>query len=211
MITIKLLEGNKIIQRKILMAMAKHLNTMIIRSLPRIEKSVRKLVGSLIIVQPEIRELSGGILQGAFGIPGGKELTVIEDITRAIVNSIYIQAETVKQAGSKVLQGGMNIYIQPKDFSNLLSMSSASVSIEDGGRIPWLKWLLTAGDSVLIGGYNVRYGQGLGRSGLAHMRPKTGVFRVPPSYSGTEDNNFITRAFLGSESQFNLALRKNLK
>jgi len=210
MITIKLLENNKIIQRKILMAMARQLNIMIRRSLPRIEKGMRKLVGSLIMVQPEIGELSGGILQGAFGIPAGKEGVVIQDIVRAIVDSVYLQTETVQQAGSKVLKGGLNIYIQPNDFSNLLGMSSASVSIKDG-QLPWLQWLLTAGDAVLIGGYNVTYGAGLGRSGLAQMRIKTGAFRVPPSYSGTEDSNFITRAFLGTSPQFTKILQKNLK
>jgi hypothetical protein len=30
---------------------------------------------------------------------------------------------------------------------------------------------------------------------------KQGSFRVPPEFSGTKDNNFITRALVGSEQE----------
>ena len=209
-ITVKLLEKDKIIQRKILRAAAKELNNIFRRSGSGINRDFRKFVNDVIIAQPEIQELSGGILQGAFGIPRGMETAAIDNIIIAIVDSIFIELRDIKESGSKVLKGGMSIYIQPSNFSNLLSLPTGSVTIK-GGSIPWLQWLLTAGDKVLIGDFDVRYKSGLGRSGLAHMRAKSGAFRVPPSYSGTEDNNFITRAFIGTESRFIEILRKNLK
>ena len=209
-LTIKLLEKSKIIQRKILRAAAKELNNIFRRSGSGINRDFRKFVNDVIIAQPEIQELSGGILQGAFGIPRGMETAAIDNIIIAIVDSIFIELRDIKESGSKVLKGGMSIYIQPSNFSNLLSLPTGSVTIK-GGSIPWLQWLLTAGDKVLIGDFDVHYKSGLGRSGLAHMRAKSGAFRVPPSYSGTEDNNFITRAFIGTESRFIEILRKNLK
>lgn len=209
-ITVKLLEKGKIIQRKILRAAAKELNNIFRRSGSGINRDFRKFVNDVIIAQPEIQELSGGILQGAFGIPRGMETAAIDNIIIAIVDSIFIELRDIKESGSKVLKGGMSIYIQPSNFSNLLSLPTGSVTIK-GGSIPWLQWLLTAGDKVLIGDFDVHYKSGLGRSGLAHMRAKSGAFRVPPSYSGTEDNNFITRAFIGTESRFIEILRKNLK
>ena len=75
-------------------------------------------------------------MQGAFGIPAGSETAVVQDIIAAIVNSVFVQAENVSEAGSKTLRGEINIYIQPQDFSNLLSLSSAAVSIR-GGSLPW--------------------------------------------------------------------------
>jgi len=209
-LTIKLLEKDKTIQKKILRAAAKELGSVFRRSGSRINRDFRKLVNDVILAQPEIQELSGGILQGAFGIPRGMEAAAIDNIITAIVDSVFIELRDIKESGGRDLKGGMSIYIQPSNFSNLLSLPTGSVTIK-GGSIPWLQWLLTAGDKVLIGDFDVHYKSGLGRSGLAHMRAKSGAFRVPPSYSGTEDNNFITRAFIGTESRFIEILRKNLK
>ena len=33
------------------------------------------------------------------------------------------------------------------------------------------------------------------------MKESGGVFRVPPEFSGTRDNNFITRALIGSAQE----------
>ena len=53
---------------------------------------------------------------------------------------------------------------------------------------------------------------GLGRSGLGNMKPG-GAFRVPPQFSGTVENNFITRAFVGDyqEGQIINIIQKVLK
>ena len=55
--------------------------------------------------------------------------------------------------------------------------------------------------SIIIAHYGVEYGAGLGRSGGAHMvRLKDapfGPFKVNSAFSGTIDNNFITRAMSG--------------
>jgi len=210
-ISVKLLENDKIIQRKILLAIAKELNRRFKKSRTRITDSIRKLVNDVVIVQPEIQELSRGILQAVFGIPAGRETTAIKDIVEAISNSVIVEIKEVSQAGSKVLKGGMLIYIQPKRLSNLLNLPSGVVQTEKGSTLPWLSWLLLAGDKILIADHEVHYTKGTGRSGLATMQPTGGVFRVPPSYSGTANNNFITRALKGVEKRLTKIIQKNLR
>jgi hypothetical protein len=63
----------------------------------------------------------------------------------------------------------------------------------DGGSLPWLEWLLTLGDTIIIGSFGVEYGPH-GRTGKAHMTKRARPFKVNSSFSGTIDNNFITRA-----------------
>ncbi len=210
-ITIKLLENDKIIQRKILMGIAREMNARFRRSKTRIVSAVKGLVGDIIKDQPEIKELNGGILQAAFGIRKGKESTAIEDIIEAISESVLVELKEVRQVGSKVLKGGMSIYIQPERLSNLLNIPSGIVKSEKGQLLPWLSWLLLAGDKILIADYEVEYKSGTGRSGLATMKPASGIFRVPPSYSGTANNNFITRAFNGTERILARIIRTNLR
>ena len=155
--------------------------------------------------------MNRGILQGAFGLRRGTEARVVEDIIRSISNSVYVEIKPVMPVRGKDLKGGMSIYIQPSDFSNLFNLSSGIVKTEKLDLLPWLRWLLTEGDRVLIGDAEVRYKKGTGRSGLAAMSKGTGVFRVPPSYSGTEDNNFITRAFANSEGRLIHLIQQNLR
>jgi len=209
-ITVKLLENNKIIQRKILMAMARELNKRFRRSQARLLAAIQKLTQDLISEQPEIQELDRGILQGAFGLRRGSQSRAINSIVSAVAGSVSIEIREVVQAGSKVLKGGMFIYIQPSDFANLLSLPRGVVETEKGDSIPWLSWLLTAGDKILVGEIDVRYRKGTGRSGLATMG-KPGVFRVPPAYSGVEDDNFITRAFVDSGSRLTELIRRNVR
>ena len=210
-LTVKLLESDKFIQTKIFLAMARELRKIFDRSKGRIQKALRKFVDDIMIIQPEIQELNRGILQGAFGLRRGTEARVVEDIIRSISNSVYVEIKPVMPVRGKDLKGGMSIYIQPSDFSNLFSLSSGIVKTEKLDHLPWLRWLLTEGDRVLIGDAEVRYKKGTGRSGLAAMSKGTGIFRVPPSYSGTEDNNFITRAFANSEGRLIHLIQQNLR
>jgi hypothetical protein len=88
----------------------------------------------------------------------------------------------------------LSVYIQPEDFQNLFSLPSAVTETEKGAVLPWLQWLLTAGDAILIVDYHVSYGPyPTSRSGGGIMT-NGGVFKVDSQFSGTQDNNFITRA-----------------
>jgi hypothetical protein len=51
-----------------------------------------------------------------------------------------------------------------------------------------------------VAGYQYNPQTGIGRSKLGNMKTG-GSFRVPPEFSGTEQNNFITRALVGSNQE----------
>ena len=109
------------------------------------------------------------------------------------------------------ISGGVSLYIQPRTYSNLLSLSSAYQVIEDGGSLPWLSWLLLEGDQILIANYGVKYKAGTGRSGRATMQKNATPFRVDPEYSGTIDNNFITKALQKFSPQITDAITSELR
>ena len=73
------------------------------------------------------------------------------------------------------------------------------VRTEKGADLHWLDWLLTLGDKTIVIGYEYKPGTG-GRSGGGTMTKGT-AFRVSPSYSGTIEDNFITRAFSNKEKE----------
>ena len=104
----------------------------------------------------------------------------------------------------------MSIYIQPSSFDNLLSLAVANVITERGEVLPWLEWLLTAGNAIVIAGYSVEYGNfQTSRTGGAIMEP-VGFFKVDSQFSGTPENNFITRAIEPYGEEINNLIKSSL-
>ena len=135
---------------------------------------------------PEINSLSNGSLRLEFGLTSDPTSAIVD----AIVSTIKVKATKVNTK----LQGGFTLVMQPTNFSNLLSLPVAEQPIESGGSIPWLYWLLTLGDAVIIADFGVEFGGGRGRTGGAIMTPVNSPYKVDSRFSGTQDDNFITRA-----------------
>ena len=205
-IRIKLKDDAAIIQRKISQAIAQEFNNQIRTGINNIERDVKSLARDLLSASPEIQSLRNGELRGAFGIPQAIDPTF--EIIEAIVQSIDV-THTIVSGGRGGLTGGLTIEAQPADLSNLLSLPNSKVVTEKGVTLPWLQWLLTLGDKIIITEFEVNYEDGAGRSGLASMS-KGGTFRVNPSFSGTTENNFITRAFDGSENRIGRIIKRHI-
>lgn len=186
MITLKLLDSIQEIEKKINKASSEVINQRINKSLQLIKNNVKSIASNYILDQPEIQSLYGGYLQGAFGKINAPSSA--ESIRLSVLNSISV----VLDKFSPSLKGSLSVNIQPNDFLNLLSLSQGH-TIYQGGDLHWLNWLLTRGDEIIIVDYYYDPQGGVGRTGLGNMKDG-GAFRVPPEFSGTIENNFITRA-----------------
>ena len=205
-VTINLKDDVKAIERKLSQGIAEQLNNKLRFSVDKIKRDLKTLVRDLLRISPEIQSLKNGELKGAFGIPEDIDPTL--EIIEAIVATVDVEFKLVR-GGRGGFSGGIVIQIQPKDLSNLLNLPNAKVVTEKGTALPWLKWLLTLGDKIIITEFEVEYKDGAGRSGLASMS-EGGTFRVNPSFSGTEEDNFITRAFKGSENRISRIIRRHM-
>jgi len=203
---IKIKENLRVIERRISKAMTTEFNNRIQNGLEKISRDIKKLVKELITDSSEIKSLKGGVLKGDFGIPTGEDPTGA--IIDAIVNSVDV-VHTIVASGGRGFTGGVTINIQPTHFSNLTSLPGVKVITKKGAVLPWLEWLLTLGDKIIITEHHVEYKKGAGRSGLASMTTG-GTFRVNPSFSGTVENNFISRAFQGSENRIASIIKRHI-
>lgn len=198
MITVKLLDSISDITRKVNAAIASQINTTISRNLSSISNRIKQVAKGWILEQPEIQSLGAGTinsLAGQFGIPEGGAISVIQSIAISVENSISIKFIPYNNN----LRGGFEINIQPSTFDNLLSLPQGHVLYENGD-LHWLDWLLKQGDRIIVANYQYSPESGLGRSGLGNM-VTGGIFRVPPEFSGTEKDNFITRALIGPNQE----------
>lgn len=184
MASIKILESVATIQKEINIALSRQVNKRLTKAANKVRSQVIPVIQTALISSPEISSLSGGTLRGEFGLTSDPSSQLVS----AIVDSLEVRVTPVNAN----LNGGFTLVMQPSNFANLFSLSSAEQPIE-GGSIPWLKWLLTLGDSVIIADFGVEFG-GHGRTGQARMAKKFAPYKVNSAFSGTPDNNFITRA-----------------
>tara|TARA_R100000664_G_C2729213_1_gene120243 strand:- start:98 stop:700 length:603 start_codon:yes stop_codon:yes gene_type:complete len=184
MANIKIVESERNIVQKANKAMAQHLNKVLPRAARKVRGQVESLFSSALYASPEIASLSNGVLRAEFGLT----FDPTNQLVRAIVSSLDMSVDKVNNK----LQGGFTIVMQPTDYGNLLSLPIAYQPV-DGGALPWLMWLLTLGDSIIIGNFGFEVGNH-GRTGRGHMVKTKAPYKVNGAFSGTVDNNFITRA-----------------
>jgi hypothetical protein len=204
MITLKLLESNQQIEKKINKAIAEYMNNQIRLKNRKVLGVFKKNVESWVRSQPEIQSILAqgqqGSLNAQFGlIPGTPDLAV-DKIVNSVVDSTQIKIKKINDN----LSGGIDFECQPSQFLNLLGLSEGHVITKKGADLHWLNWLLTLGDKTIVVGYNYEPGS-KGRSGGGTMT-KGRAFRVSPSFSGTVDNNFITRALSGKDKEISSIL-----
>lgn len=208
--SITITDSLKKIEANINIAIADEINDRISKNIKTIISDAKSLIPSWILSQPEIVSLQSSdasSLAGQFGIQAGSIGSIVSSIVQAVVDSTEIKF--IKY--SKTLKGGLELGFQPSNFRNLLSLSDGH-TIYRGGDLHWLDWLLKRGDSIIVINYQYNPQTGLGRSKLGNMIGG-GAFRVPPQYSGTDSDNFITRAFLGQiqEQQISNIIQRALQ
>tara|TARA_Y100000389_G_scaffold191262_1_gene217108 strand:+ start:1902 stop:2513 length:612 start_codon:yes stop_codon:yes gene_type:complete len=201
----KIVTSNARMRALINKALAKEGEKVLKTASSNIRKKVKEVVRRAIATCPEMRELSSGILKFDFGLTEDPSTA----ITNSVANSTRVSVSKVSSRGGS-FRGGIKITVQPSTFSNLLSLPVAQQAIEDGGSIPWLKWLLTAGDAIIIGEFGVDYEVGTGRTGAATMKKSEKPFKVNPLYSGDEVDNFVTRAIDPTLREISAIVRKEL-
>jgi hypothetical protein len=192
-IKIKLLDSISSIEKNIKSATAEYMNDIVQKSQNGIINDIKSLIPSWIRSQPEIQSLLSSdpySLVGVFGITKSSA-TIVDSIIAAVLGSISFKFIKFNDS----LKGGFTVNIQPITFSNLLQLPDGYTNYS-GGSLHWMDWLLLRGDETIIANYQYNPKTGIGRSNLGNM-VTGGSFRVPPQFSGTAENNFITRALTG--------------
>jgi hypothetical protein len=208
-IGLKLLESDNTIKKAIHEGIAEHINGAIKKNKQRTTRTLKTSIKKWVGAQPEIASLLSrggfGSLNAQFGLPSNNAETAVGMITSLVSESLQIRITPVNAK----LKGRIEFNFQPTDFSRLLGLNSGHITTKKGQDLHWLDWLLTKGDMTIVTGYSYIPGN-VGRSGGGSMG-FGGVWRVPPEFSGTLQNNFITRSFIGREKEITSILQGLLK
>lgn len=168
----------------------------------RIKSSFKQVISFYLLEKisksPEYLSLSSptGILKGEMGIVNHED--VLNQIVEAIKDASEFIVIPVSIKGP-IISGGLQIGILKQKLEEVLSINAASFTSENNFAVDWLKWLLTLGDEIILLEYAFSaQNTPKSRTGLGVMVKGQG-WRVPPEFSGTFSDNWLTRALKGVE------------
>jgi hypothetical protein len=170
----------------------------------RIQDPLQQIVRESIMSTPEYRSLHGGKLQGELGVTSPS--TRVEAVINTWVSHIFVEAKVARDPLLSIHIGFLEV-----GYGDVLSLPEASYDYE-GGTIPWLQWLLLEGDKRIVRNYEFSPITRNSRTGLGIMIPSDRRgWQVPPEFSGTESNNFATRAFDGVDTKIEKIVKSVIK
>lgn len=186
----KLLGNINNFKKFIVKSISEQLNKKLFSKTNTMKSFIKNTILESIKSQPEYSDLKYGSLRNIFGIEN------ISDID-AILDELEKMEVDIKKPTAEIteIRARISISMIKDGFSDMLSSSAASYTSEKGFPVPWLEWLLTRGnDSVIIGYRYLPKTSPSSRTGYGIMiKGDSAIFRVPPEFAGTIENNWITR------------------
>ena len=172
-----------------------------------IKRRIQKSAENLIKGSPEYQSFFGGRLQAELGVP--------DPIVMDAVITKWIQGIQVKYNTTGGYFGSISIGMIQADYSDVLTMPEASynyASGRGGGVIEWLRWLLLEGNNAIVRDYSFTDAKTRGsRTGLGVMVSRKGqVWRVPPEFEGTANDNFVLRALETIDKEIDNIVRQEI-
>lgn len=177
--------------RGVLAELARQLDSSLRRAAILVKATLPAFVEQALTVSPEYQSLLGGRLQAELGVP--RPEVVVRSIVQAVASAAEVVAVPVAVRGDS-LSGGLRVSLLRVGLSEVLGAADGSLVSAAGFTVPWLEWLLTGGDEVLVFDYQFVPGDFVGsRTGLGVMH-RGGGWRVPPEFAGVVTDNWLTRA-----------------
>lgn len=178
----------------------------------QIRRNIASEFPSVFELSPEYKSLENGILQGEFGFKDSEAKSKLNAITKQLAKSTQVDYTPLKVRG-KSITGGFTISAFQADFADILTLSEAFQTTDKGVMLPWLEWLLLFGNKVVIFDYYFQPGKfPTSRSGQGIMVFNNKAYwRVPPQFSGTVTNNWITRTVSAYLTDIEFIVERALK
>ena len=206
------------IENQVNKIIAKEFNEIFIEIAPGIEEDIKTNLLPIFKNSETFKEMTTALsnLNVEIGIPADEAETKWLGIFNILANQVYIDINKMQVVGSTIT-GGLLCNIIKSDFEEIVNSSSGKYITEKGYLLPWQRWLLLDGDSIVISDHHVALVNPLkpskyffSRTGGAIM-VKRGSWKVPIGHSGTIDDNWVTRVIDTYLSEIDKFVYKSFK
>jgi hypothetical protein len=204
-ISLNLIESNSAIQKEMLKALLPQISKYMDNGISIIKVQLPIIISSSITASPEYSSLLNGRLKYEFGIPNSS--VKLTNLINAWINNIQYNYQRPSIVNNQI-KSSFSANMIKADFSDVLYSDFAEVQDSFRGySLPWLRWLLLEGNSIIIPNYTVIVGPNrASRTGFAVMKQSEKAWKVPSEFAGTESDNWITRSIKSSEKQIKTLL-----
>jgi hypothetical protein len=206
----KLTDSSDAIYKQILMALLGPATDYMKDATTHIKIHLPSIINNAIMNSPEYSSLTSGSLRLELGIPDATNK--ISGLLNIWINNIQYTYNPPAIHNNKIISTFSAEMIKI-NFDDVIYSDFAIVRDAKGYTIPWLEWLLTEGNRVLVPSYDVIFGPNTrSRTGNAVMKKtKQNSWKVPAEFSGTISDNWITRAIDAAEDDIQNMLNEALK
>ena len=206
---LKVITTQREIAKNILDGIVDEVNARVNKVIHGLTDTFKILLREEIEAAPEYDSIVNGLLRTELGIENDPSST-LQSIVAHITNHAKIDFNTAKVFNSSHAFGSLTVKIDT-DVDGIIAAVGGSYETEKGTTIPWLEWMLKLGDEIIVRDFHIVFNRpAYSRTNDAIML-KGGGWRVPPQYSGDEDNNFITRAIDRALARFQGEFSKAFK
>ena len=164
-----------------------------------LSRGAKRILEHSLRVQPTYLSMvaQDGQLRAELGVADSQ--SAMDSLVRAWVRSTHVTVSRPRIVGNRIIGTIISIKAIQADYSDVLDKAYASYTTEKGQTIPWLDWLLTKGDTMLIATHKVfspLVPTARSRTGTNTIMKKTkgGGWGVPIEYAGTSERNYATDA-----------------
>lgn len=174
-----------------------NIQSKLLRAIPYLEKILPTEIRERIQNSDVIQSLRSGNLRYDLGLTQSEvdlmSEKIPETISKNIVVSVHTDGKNSVRLVVEMIRDGLQELLELPEAKFIQTFTRNKPT-----EIRWLEWLLTKGDSIIVYEHCIWYtpGNPHSRSGGA-VTAVPGSFRIRPPYSGTPENNFITRALEG--------------
>lgn len=207
--SLRLLETDSEISKLIMKEIKIVIDNAIDKAIPDISKEIKELIAESLRSQPEYSSLMAGTLRAELGIPDSNSINAV---IQALIETLDVKKNTITITNSGLVGGFLLTMMKSDDMGGVIYANISSVNDPKGYSLPWLEWLLFKGNEILVKNYRVSYTPSpYSRSGMAIMTPSSESWRVPEQFTGTEENNWTTRAINSVEDSVYRIIQKNIE
>ena len=201
--TLKLIGSQRQIERQIVRAasdqFARQLNGRILRRKGTLLKTIRDEVKRRITSCPEWVSMQSGVLKSELGIDSTSRLDGILSIW---LESIQLSFNGFKATPDGKLTGSLRIYGIDASYDDVINSPAAQIEIKKG-IWNFISMLLYAGDQIVVRDYRILSNKdslqkwSRSKTSTIMIRSEQSSWAVPSEFSGTQQNNFVTRSLVG--------------
>jgi hypothetical protein len=192
---------------------AKKIKSSYLRVQGAINDAARDLVKRQLMASSVTQSILSGKLRSDFGLSPSTASSAVKEIVDYVSDNVRV----VFKAAKGDSMGFLTLELLPMGVDKLSAISAGSYTSGGkfgGGEVSWLDWLLTRGTQVVIGDFWVfEDPKGRTRGGSVMQKNTQGRtgFRIEPGFSGTENDNFVTRALAPILPQLRDTIFKTVK